>query len=87
MEGTPPNDIERIEAKIDKVLVLLTGNGNPASGLVVRVDRIEQRHIRRDEAAQQTGKDWRAIAFPILTQAISALVGALAAIVYTRAIP
>ena len=32
----------RIEEKIDKVILLLTGNGNPERGIVVRLDRLEQ---------------------------------------------
>ncbi len=33
---------QRIEEKLDKVILLLTGNGNPERGIVVRLDRLEQ---------------------------------------------
>ncbi len=32
----------RIERKLDTVILLLTGNGNPEHGIVVRLDRLEQ---------------------------------------------
>ena len=37
---------ERIEVKLEKVYVLLTGDGNPHKGIVVRLDRLEQRARR-----------------------------------------
>lgn len=36
------DDFKRLENKIDLVLTILNGNGNPASGLIVRFDRVEQ---------------------------------------------
>jgi hypothetical protein len=33
--------LDRIEAKQDRLEKLLTGNGEPAKGLIVRVDRLE----------------------------------------------
>ncbi len=33
---------QRIESKIDKLFVLLTGDGNPQRGIIVRLDRVEQ---------------------------------------------
>ena len=42
MEGTLPNDIERLEVKIDQVITLLTGDGNPERGFIVRIDRVER---------------------------------------------
>ena len=42
--------IERLESKldqaidsIDKLNALMTGNGNPANGIIVRFDRVEQK--------------------------------------------
>ena len=39
---TDVDDIKHIREKLDQVHMILTGNGNPSSGLVVRVDRMEQ---------------------------------------------
>ena len=36
----------RIEAKLDKIHVLLMGDGNPHKGMVIRLDRLEQRARR-----------------------------------------
>ncbi len=36
------NDITRLEKKIDRVILLLTGNGEPERGIIVRLDRLEQ---------------------------------------------
>ena len=38
---------ERVERKLDFLCTLLTGNGDPQKGLVVRVDRLEQAEKRR----------------------------------------
>ena len=40
--------LEAQGTKIDKLCLLLTGNSNPERGLVVRVDRVEQRNKRLD---------------------------------------
>lgn len=42
LQAVELKDLERLEAKVDKLVLLLTGNGKPAEGLVVRMDRIEQ---------------------------------------------
>lgn len=39
--------LDRIEGKVDRALLLLEGNGKPERGLVVRVDRLEQSEKRR----------------------------------------
>jgi hypothetical protein len=36
------DDIARLEKKIDQVIELLTGNGAPERGLIVRLDRVER---------------------------------------------
>jgi hypothetical protein len=36
------SDFERLEKKVDGIAALLSGNGNPASGIIVRLDRMEQ---------------------------------------------
>ena len=35
-------DLDRIERKIDQVLTILTGDGEPNRGIIVRLDRVEQ---------------------------------------------
>ncbi len=35
-------DIARIEAKLDKLITLISGDGSPERGIVVRLDRVEQ---------------------------------------------
>ena len=35
--------IERVEEKVDLLLKLMTGNGDPSKGIVVRFDRVEQK--------------------------------------------
>ncbi len=42
LPGATAKDIERLEEKIDRIVVLLSGNGDPSKGLIVRVDRLEQ---------------------------------------------
>lgn len=37
--------LDRIETDVRLIKVWLTGNGNPSKGLIVRVDRIEQRFL------------------------------------------
>ena len=39
--------LDHIGDAIDRMEKLLTGNGDPAKGLVVRVDRLEQTESRR----------------------------------------
>lgn len=38
---------KRVEGKLDLLTELLTGNGEPSKGLVVRVDRLEQSEERQ----------------------------------------
>ena len=38
-----PDDIAQINKKLDTVLEILTGNGDPQKGLIVRTDRLEQK--------------------------------------------
>ena len=38
--------------KMDRIMELMTGNGNPEKGLIVRVDRLEQKRER--ERQEQT---------------------------------
>jgi hypothetical protein len=35
--------LPRIEDKVDLLLKLVTGNGDPSKGLIVRFDRVEQK--------------------------------------------
>lgn len=42
MSRDPQREHRRIEEKIDKVILLLTGNGKPERGIIVRLDRLEQ---------------------------------------------
>ncbi len=35
-------DIQRIEAKLDTMITLVSGNGSPERGITVRLDRVEQ---------------------------------------------
>lgn len=35
--------LQRMEGKLDKLCELLTGNGNPQRGVILRLDRLEQR--------------------------------------------
>lgn len=48
--------IERLEKKIDKVLYMLTGNGNVEDGMIFRVSQIEktQRECPVNELKKQT---------------------------------
>lgn len=39
---TEQDKLDYITAKLDQVHLILTGNGDPCKGLVVRVDRMEQ---------------------------------------------
>lgn len=39
IEQTP---IARLEEKVDLVVLLLTGNGKPERGIIVRLDRLER---------------------------------------------
>ncbi len=41
--------LDRIEQKIDKLSVVIQGNGHPSHGLVVKVDRLETRAKRIDK--------------------------------------
>lgn len=38
--------LEGIDAKVDRMDKILTGNGTPERGLVIRVDRLEQQSRR-----------------------------------------
>ena len=40
--------LDRIEQKLDKLSLLIEGNGNPGHGLVMKVDRLETRAKRID---------------------------------------
>lgn len=37
-----PTQLDRIEKQVTLLTTLLTGNGEPAKGLVIRVDRLEE---------------------------------------------
>jgi hypothetical protein len=37
-----PDDLKRLERKIDQVISLLTGDTTPERGVLVRLDRVEQ---------------------------------------------
>lgn len=39
--------LDQIAEKIDKIDTILTGNGDPSKGLIVRMDRLEQVESRR----------------------------------------
>lgn len=43
------NQLQEINRKLDLVTKLLTGNGDPSTGYIVRIDRLEQRDKRRDK--------------------------------------
>ncbi len=42
------DQLTRIEQKIDKLDRIITGGDTPHSGIIVRLDRIEQTEIRRN---------------------------------------
>ncbi len=35
-------DIKQIEEKLDKLITLISGDGSPERGIIVRLDRVEQ---------------------------------------------
>ncbi len=35
-------DLARIDAKLDRLITLISGDGSPERGIVVRLDRVEQ---------------------------------------------
>jgi len=39
--------LDRIEQRVQKIDKLLTGNGDPSKGIIVRLDRLEQTEIKR----------------------------------------
>lgn len=54
-EACEHEDIKAIKRDVAKVLKLLDGNGEPERGLVVRVDRIEQREKARSKVLWTVG--------------------------------
>ena len=51
--------IERIEAALLQHTMILTGNSNPANGLVVKVDRVEQAIVEIKEAkTTRSAREW-----------------------------
>lgn len=62
-----------IEEKLDEICLLLTGDGNPHRGIIVRLDRLEQSNSR-----------WAWVPRSVLTAIIAALVAALMAWMFTR---
>jgi hypothetical protein len=42
------NDYENVVSKLDQITEILTGNGAPDKGLIIRFDRIEQESKRRN---------------------------------------
>lgn len=43
--------LRRIEGKLEEIEHLITGNGTPEKGLIVRIDRLEQQAGRMNRAA------------------------------------
>lgn len=41
--------LDRLESKIDKIDSFITGGSSPEKGLIVRVDRVEQREASRSK--------------------------------------
>ena len=68
MDTTNRDWQHRIEAKLDKIHVLLMGDGNPHKGMVVRLDRLEQR-ARRSVVVQSV----------VVTSIVAAIVAAVMA--------
>lgn len=70
-------DIKRIEAKVDQVLVLLTGNGTPERGIIIRLDRLEQKEAVREKDEAEKMSDVKKFFMPILQQLFSFGAGAV----------
>jgi hypothetical protein len=50
--------LDRISDQLEHIDLILTGNGDPSKGLVVRVDRLEQKEVVR---SKQLWAVWTAI--------------------------
>ena len=46
--------IEQIQKDVALILKHITGNGNPDKGLIVRMDRIEQRTVAAEKSRDKT---------------------------------
>ena len=59
--------VEQVDERTKKLDHLLTGNGDPERGVVVRLDRIEQRTLRHDEREREVrGVAWTALGAGVL---------------------
>lgn len=63
--------LDLIIEKLEKIEHVLTGNGDPSTGLIVRVDRLEQVQERRVEF----GRTIMGVALTGLGTAVAALLG------------
>lgn len=70
METITQADFERLEKKLDSVLMLLTGNGTPEKGVIVRLDRLEQWRAFIEADAEEKQDTLNRIFLPILTDSI-----------------
>lgn len=70
MDTVTPSDLERVESKLDEILAVLNGNGKP--GILTRLALIEDWQRREEAAKQVSAKDWKSVAYPLLTQMIGA---------------
>ena len=43
------NQLQKVDEKLNKINELLNGNGTPEKGLIVRIDRIEQRAVDEED--------------------------------------
>lgn len=63
--------LEQIDERTSRLDHILTGNGEPDRGLIVRIDRIEQRERGREERANEV----RTVAYGALGTAVVAAAG------------
>lgn len=57
-------DFDRLENKIDGLTTLLTGNGKPETGVLMRLKLLESAEERRAKREEESVKDWKGMLLP-----------------------
>jgi kynureninase len=75
-EAATKEDVNEVKIAVNRVLLVLEGNGNPEKGLVGQMLLMNQWRVNHEKAHDQVSKDWRSIVFPLIDKGLTALIGA-----------
>ena len=75
------SQLDRIERQLETLTAIVTGNGTPEKGIIVRLDRIENWMQRVDQERSAVKHGVYEFVKPMLQTLVSGAIGAVAAVV------